>query len=258
MSLPLRIAMAAAFLAGVLVAPAAAQRGPLPEGMVARVGETPVSEREFRHWLRISTRGQSVPLDPPGFERCMAAERQTPSEIERPSTTGELRRRCRGRHEALRDSTMLFLLHREWTRQEAEARGLAVSPQRVRRAFERQRRASFQTEREFRDFLRLSGMTEADLLQRVEFDMLQQRLFRAATADVPEVTRQDVERYYARHRRRFRGQAPARARRTIRVQLQATREQRALARFLAEFRSGYRAITVCETGYVIPECSNGR
>ena len=256
MSRPLRIAMAAAFLAGVLVAPAAAQRGPLPEGMVARVGETPVSEREFRHWLRISTRGQSVPLDPPGFERCMAAERQTPSEIERPSTTGELRRRCRGRHEALRDSTMLFLLHREWTRQEAEARGLSVSPQRVRRAFERQRRASFQTEREFRDFLRLSGMTEADLIQRVEFDMLQ--LFRAATADVPEVTRQDVERYYARHRRRFRGQAPARARRTIRVQLQATREQRALARFLAEFRSGDRAITVCETGYVIPECSNGR
>ena len=73
------IAMAAAVLAGALVTTAAAaQRGLLPEGMVARVGEEPVSEREFRRWLRISTRAQSVPLDPPGFERCIEAERHKP------------------------------------------------------------------------------------------------------------------------------------------------------------------------------------
>jgi hypothetical protein len=128
----------------------------------------------------------------------------------------------------------------------------------VRRSFERQRRAAFPRERDFRDFLRLSGLSRADLLDRVEFDILQQRLTRAATADIPAVTRQDVDRYYARHRQQFRGQPPERARRTIRVQLKATRQQRALSRFLTEFRSGYRAITVCRRAYVVPECSNGR
>jgi hypothetical protein len=250
-----RIALATAILAGVLVTTAAAQRGLLPEGVVARVGEERVPEREFRHWLRASVRGQSVPVDPPGFERCMAAEQER---IEVPSSTRELRQRCRRRHEALRDSTMLFLLTRVWVRQEAEARGLSVSRQRIRRAFERQRRAAFPRKRDFREFLRMSGLTKADLLDRVELDILQQRLVRSATGDIPEVTRQDVDRYYARHRQQFRGQPPARARRTIRVQLKATRQQRALGRFLTEFRSGYRAITVCERGYVIPECSNGR
>jgi foldase protein PrsA len=131
-----------------------------------------------------------------------------------------------------------------------------VTPEQVRRAFERQSRQVFPTERAFRRFLRASGLTEADLLERVELDMLQQRLTDAALEGVPEVTKQDVDRYYARHRRRYRGIAPARARREIRVLLTARRRQDAIARFTAEFRSRYRAITVCADGYVISECSN--
>jgi hypothetical protein len=252
-----RIAMAAAVLSGMAAAPTAAQQPSLPDGVVARVGDERIPERQFRHWLRIGIRGERTPVDPPRFERCIAAERETPSEQRRPSSERELRSRCRGRYRAIRASTMLFLVHRVWTRQEAAARGLAVAPEQVRRAFERQMREAFPTERAFREFLRSSGLTKADLLQRTEFDMLQRRLIRAATANVPEVTREDVERYYARHRRRFSGLSPASARRAIRVQLTATRRQRATARFLDEFRSRYRAMTTCAKGYVIDACSNG-
>jgi hypothetical protein len=251
-----RIALAAAVLLGMVAAPAAAQQPSLPDGVVARVGQEPISERQFRHWLRIGIRGESTPLDPPGFEQCVAAERERPSE--RPPSEREARRRCRDRYEAIRTSTMLFLLHRVWTRREAAARGIVMTPAQVRRTFERQRRQAFPNERAYREFLRSSGMNKADLLQRIEFDMLQRRLIRAATADLPDVTRTEVDRYYARHRDRFRGLTPARARRTIRLQLTAARRQRAIARFLAGFRSRYRGVTVCADGYVIDACSNGR
>lgn len=252
-----RIAMAAAVLSWMAAAAAAAQPPSLPDGVVARVGEERISERQFRHWLRIGIRGESSPVDPPRFERCIATEREKASEQRRPSSERELRSRCRDRYQAIRGSTMLFLLHRAWTRQEATARGLAVAPDQVSQAFERQKRQAFPTERAFREFLRSSGMRKADLLARVELGMLQRRLTRAATADVPEVTRQEVDRYYARHRRRFSELSPAVARRAIRVQLFATRQQRALARFIDEFRSRYRAMTTCAKGYVIDSCSNG-
>ena len=251
-----RIAIAAALLSGMAAVPAAAQQPSLPDGVVARVGQERIPERQFRHWLRIGIRGESSPVDPPRFERCIAAERERASEQRRPSSERELRSRCRDRYQAIRASTMLFLVHRVWTRQEAAARGLAVAPKQVRRAFERQKREAFPTERAFREFLRSSGLRKADLLQRIEFDMLQRRLIRAATADVPEVTSDEVDRYYARHRRRFSGLSPASARRAIRVQLTAARRQRATARFLDEFRSRYRAMTTCAKGYVIDACSN--
>jgi SurA N-terminal domain len=250
---------AAAVLCVTAVAPAAAQAPPLPEGVVARVGEQPITEREFRHWLRINVRGESpgsAPLDPPRFKRCVAAElRMLRKGAPRPSRRA-LRLRCRTRYDALRTSTTLFLIHTVWTRQEAAARGIAVTPEQVRREFERQKRQAFPTERTFRRFLRATGMTEADLLERVELEMLQEGLSDAAVEGVPKVTEEDVDRYYARHRRRYRGIAPARARREIRVLLTARRQQRAISLFVADFRSRYRAITVCADGHVISECSN--
>ena len=216
-----RVAMAAAVLSGMAVAPASAQEPPVPDGAVARVGDERIGKGEFRHWMQIAVRGDD----------------QAP-------------------REALRESTMLFLLHRAWTRQEAAARGIVVKPAQVRRAFERQRREGFPNERAYRRFLRRSGMTKRDLFQRIEFDMLQRRLTRAAIADVPKVTREAVDSYYARHRREFRGLTPARARRTIRVQLNSARKQRALARFIVGFRSRYRAVTLCADGYVMDACSN--
>jgi SurA N-terminal domain len=216
-----RIAMAAAVLSGMAVAPAAAQEAPLPEGVVARVGDEHISKREFRHWLRIAARGDSE-----------------------------------ARRGALRDSTMLYLVHRTWTGQEAAARGIVVKPAQVRRAFERQKREAFPDERDYRRFLRRSGMTEADLLERVRFDMLQRRLTRVATKNVRPVTKQEVERYYARHRRRYAELSPAAARRAVRVHLTATREQRAVTRFIERFRARYRAMTTCAKGYVIDACAN--
>jgi hypothetical protein len=90
----------------------------------------------------------------------------------------------------------------------------------------------------------------------VELEMLQQRLEDAAVEAVPDVTKEDIDRFYARHRRRYRRIALARARREIRVLLSARRRQGAISRFVDDLLSRYRAITVCADGYVISECSN--
>ena len=203
------------------VVQAYAQEPPLPAGAVAQVGDERIGKREFRHWLRIARRGDEE-----------------------------------ARRSALRDSTMLYLLHRTWTGQEAAARGIVVKPARVRRVLERQKREAFPNERAYRTFLRETGMTEADVLERLEFDILQRRLTRAATANVPAVTKEEVDSYYARHRRRYAELAPTAARRAIRAQLTATREQRAITRFIERFRARYRAMTTCAKGYVIDACSN--
>ena len=218
-----RIALAAAVLATMAATSAAAQEPQVPAGAVALVGDERIGKPEFRHWLRVAVRGDD-----------------------------------QARRAALRDSTMLFLLHSAWTRQEAAVRGIAVKRSGVRRAFERQRREAFPDERAFRAFLRESGMTEADLLERLEFDILQRRLFRAAAANVPAVTNEEVDRYYARHRRRYAGLTRTAARRAIRVHLNATREQRAVTRFIERFRARYREMTTCAKGYVIDACSNRR
>jgi foldase protein PrsA len=260
MSRPAWTAPLLAVLLTTVVHPVAAQEARLPGTAVARVGEETIAKREFRHWLRISIRAEdpaSAPLDPPRFERCVAAELEKLADPQPRPSRRELRKGCRVRYEAIRDSTMLFLLHAEWTRQEAAAREIAVTRNQVRRRFERQKTEAFPTERAYREFLRTSGMTEADLLERVEFDLLQQRLTRQVTATVPEVTDDDVDRFYAEHRREYRGLSPAAARRAIRVRLTAVRQQRALRRFIADFRSRYRAMTVCAGRYVIEDaCSN--
>jgi foldase protein PrsA len=241
----LQIGTAAAVLTLAAATPVRAQEEPLPDGVVAQVGGEPIAETDFRHWLRTSVRVTGAgPLDPPRFERCIAAGRRRPQ--------------CQRRYEVLLREVMDFLLQAVWVRQEATAMGIAVSAERVRRSLERQKRSAFLTERAYRRFLRSSGMSEADLLFRVELDMLLGRLTGAVADSAQPVTDEEIDRYYASHRRRFRGESRRAARRAIRGILTARRQQNAIERFGRSFRSRYRAITTCAQDYLIPSCGNFR
>ncbi len=151
---------------------------------------------------------------------------------------------------------MAFLIEALWVRQEAAAKGVSVSEARIRRAFERQKRDAFANEGEYRRFLRSSGQKEADVLRRVELDLLQTRLAEKAVEAAAPVTSEDVSRYYAKHRRRFLKVPRRRARNMIHRLLRARREQRALDRFIEDFRRRSKAKTVCAPGYVVSECGS--
>jgi hypothetical protein len=247
---PLRFALPLLLLAA---SPAAAQEAPLPAGAAARVGAEIVPRSDFDAWYRPAARDAKV--DPPRFDRCIAAlAKRTAKRTPRPSRH-QLRSRCERRAQNVRAEVMQFLLQSVWVRQEAAARGIVVTLPQVVRSFERHKREAFESEREYRRFLRTSAFTEAQIIFRVALSMLQERITEQVAAGVREVTEDDVNRYYAEHRRKYRGVPRRRALRVIDRLLTARRQMRAIDRFVTDFRARYRSITVCAEGYVVSECS---
>lgn len=244
--------------------PAVAQDEPPPAPevvapeVVAQVGAEAIGRAEFDEWLAQATHAQfrrPVELVPPRYRQCVAATRaERAAKDWRRLSPRALRKRCRRQHRALRRQVLTFLVQSRWVEQEAVARGIQVSDERVDRVFRRQKRQAFPTERAYRRFLRRSGSTESHIKYRVRLDLLQTALTRIAMSDIEPVTKRDIARYRARHRRRFAGMRRAEANRWIRALLLSGREQRTLARFIADFRNRYVAITWCAPGHRIDEC----
>ncbi len=210
-------------LAGIVVAalqcvPAAAQEVPPLDDRVAQVGSVAISRADFDHWFASASRSQfqrSMEFVAPEYERCTAAKRKLRAKRGwRKLGERELRSRCARHHRELRRQVMQFLVQAQWIEQEAAARGVAVSDQRVAQVFKRQKRAAFPNDRGYRRFLRRSGATEADIIFRVRLDILQDR-----------VTRHVIKQ----------AKVP-------------------LGRFIEDFRKRYRAMTWCADGYVVAEC----
>jgi foldase protein PrsA len=87
--------------------------------------------------------------------------------------------------------------------QEAEAQGVKVTDQDIKRSFEDQKKQAFPNDKAYQQFLEQSGMTEADILFRVRLDQLQQKLTQKVTNDAKKVTDQDVQAYYEKNEKRF-------------------------------------------------------
>ncbi len=77
---------------------------------------------------------------------------------------------------------MGFLISADWVIGEARDLNVHVSPAQVRRTFNRTRKAQFPKKGEFQAFLGKSNETVADILLRVELDLLSQGLQRRVLA----------------------------------------------------------------------------
>jgi hypothetical protein len=249
-----RLIALAPLIALVLAAPGPAT-AQVPAGAVARVGDELILKSEYDAWWRVAVRDDDLkPVDPPRYERCVAGVLRRVAAGKPKPSRGQARRRCERRAKTLRTAVMQFLIEAVWVRQAATELGIEVSLARVLRSFERRKSSTFENEREYREFLRRSAMSEAQLLYRVGLELLQQRVSERATAAAPPVTDAQVKRYYANHPRQVRGVPRARALRRIRALLRSRRQQRAIERFASDFRRRYRAATACAEGYVVAEC----
>jgi len=160
-------------------------------------------------------------LVPPSYERCVTVKRRKRvTKRWRWLNEPALRERCARDHRSLRRMTLRFLVQGQWVEQEAARRGIHVSERHVKRLFERQRRLAFPERGGYERFLRESGASEAGIKYRIRLDVLQNRITRRTTSR-PVTTR---------------GQ------------------QRALQRFIEDFRKRYVAVTWCAAGYEIAEC----
>jgi foldase protein PrsA len=203
------IALAAAALGLVALAGCG---NSVPAGAVAKVGDSTITQDEFDKWMGIAVRGQSqqggaaaaTTPDPPDFEKCVAAKQKTPvPKGQKKPTADELKKQCKNEYDTLKRQVMQFLIQGEWVMQEAEKRGVEVKQAELQKALEDQKKAVFPNDKQYKQFLKTSGMTEEDVLFRVKLNELQQRLTQKVTQDAQKVSDEDIASYYDKNKKRF-------------------------------------------------------
>jgi foldase protein PrsA len=183
----------------------------VPAGAVAKVGDSTITQDEFDKWMDIAVRGQSqqggaaaTAPDPPDFEKCVAAKQKTPvPKDQKKPTADELKKQCKNEYDTLKRQVMQFLIQGEWVTQEADKRGVKVKQAELQKALEDQKKAVFPNEKQYKQFLKTSGMTEEDVLFRVKLNELQQRLTQKVTQDAQKVSDEDIASYYEKNKKRF-------------------------------------------------------
>lgn len=117
---------------------------------------------------------------------------------------------------------MGFLISADWVLGEAQDLNVVVSEAEVHHRFDHLRALQFPKRREFKRFLEQSGQTVADLLLRVRLNMSSERLQKLALA----------------------GHRGAHSR------------QRALERFIHEYKLKWMAQTYCAPAYAVQDCGH--
>ena len=117
---------------------------------------------------------------------------------------------------------MGFLISSDWVLGEASDLNVHVSAAEVRHTFDRLRAQQFPRQRELKAFLKQSGETVADLLLRVRLNLLSQRIQRHVLIG-----------HRGQHSR-----------------------QRALTRFVHDFKLKWMAQTYCDPGYAVQDCGH--
>jgi foldase protein PrsA len=140
----------------------------VPGDAVATVDGVAIEQRAFAHWLKTTAKTNGKP----------------PSQV--------------------RDQVMHQLVSGLWIEGEAEDRGISVDDAAVRRDFERQKKLSFPQEADYQRYLRSSGQTEEDLLERVRQDLLWSMIRDEVTGGEPKVTEQQIADHYESNQANFR------------------------------------------------------
>jgi len=121
-----------------------------------------------------------------------------------------------------RTEALGFLISSDWVLGEARDLHIGVSAAQIKRQFDRTKGQQFRTRADFEAFLRSSGQTVADLLFRVQLNMLSERIQRHVTP--------------------VHGGSRAR--------------QRAQSRFVEAFKAKWMAQTYCAPEYAVQDCGH--
>jgi foldase protein PrsA len=229
----------------------------LPPGAVAKVGDSEITQAEFDKWLKTAVSGQAqggavaVP-DPPDFTKCVAAKKKGPApEGQGKPSDSQLKKQCEQEYNQLKREVMQFLIQAEWVQQEADQQGIEVSQKAVEKSLEDQKKQAFPSEKAYREFLKTSGMSQEDILFRVELDQLQQKLTQKVTEDAKNVSNADIQEYYEKNKQRF----AQPERRDLRVVLTKTEAQANRAKQALDDGSSWKQVV---RQYSIDEASKAQ
>ncbi len=188
----------------------------VPGNAVAKVGDVSITKDQFNHWMNvaaISTAAQSgatgdaakVP-DAPDFEACIAAKKQAapkPAKGQPETSDAQYKEQCEQTYTQLKDSVMSFLISSQWVEQEAEERGIEVTPAQVEKELAKLKKQQFPKDADYQKFLKQQGMTNEDVLFRLRLQQLETKLREAVTKGKDKVTDAQITAYYEKNKSRF-------------------------------------------------------
>ncbi len=229
----------------------------VPPNAVAKVGDETITQDEFDKWVETAVKSQAqggavaVP-DPPDFTKCVATKKKTPApEGQAKQTDAALKKQCKTEYDTLKREVMQFLIQAEWVQQEADKRNINVTDKAVRKSLEDQKKQAFPTEKAYKEFLKTSGMSEADILFRVKVSQLQEKLTQDVTEDAKKVSTAEVGEYYEKNQKRF----AQPERRDLRVVLTKTEAKADEARAALDSGQSWNDVV---KGYSIDEASKAQ
>jgi hypothetical protein len=170
-----------AALTGVLASLLVVSVGVAAAANVAVVLGTPITRHSFDHWMSIVAAGSAgqgpviVPTDPPRFAGCISQMRRKMPSLTRVSDR-TIRADCRQLFADLSRQALDYLIKAQWYERQAQADHIVVTYAQVRRALEVDKRQQFKTATQFRQFLRRTRQTTADVRFRVRVDLVDKAL----------------------------------------------------------------------------------
>lgn len=162
----------------------------VPSGAVALVGDDPISTAEFKTWLGVATKSDTITnYDAGDVDACLAYRRARSAS----ASDAERRRQCQREYEGLRDQVLQFLILERWIAGEAAADGLAPSAALLERHYREAQRDAFPDADDYRRFRSLSGLSVSKARFQVAFDTRYTMLREKAVLGVqaaPGITRE--------------------------------------------------------------------
>jgi foldase protein PrsA len=196
---------------GAFFVPAAiiAGCGGVPGNAVAEVDGTAIEKDTYEHWLNVAAKSSGpdakVPV-PPDYTDCIAQAKKAaakPAEGQPKQTDADYKKQCEQQYNQLRDQVLGLLISFEWIEREAEDQGIKVTDAEVKKSFDEQKKQSFPKTADYEKFLKDSGQTNEDVLQRVRLDTLSQKIRDKVTKGKDQVTDQQIEDYYNKNKAQF-------------------------------------------------------
>src|ERR1700742_4633851 len=204
-----RIALSLTAVAGVGATFAAC--GGVPGNAVATVDGEAINKEDFSHWMTVAAKstGQAnaaVPDPESGYAKCVAAKRKAtpaPAKGQPKVTDTQLKTQCKQEYDQLRNQVLQLLISFKWIQGEAAAMKVNVTDAEVKKSFAEQKKQSFPKEADYQKFIKQSGQTQEDILQRVKLDLLSNKIRDKVVKGKDGVSDKAIQDFYNKNKARF-------------------------------------------------------
>jgi len=204
------IRAAITFIAVAGVGATFAACGGVPGDAVATVDGESIDKTEFSHWMTVAAKSaaatNAVPDPENDYKNCVAAKRKStpaPAKGQPKTTDAQLKTQCKTEYEQYRSQVLQLLISFKWIQGEAEAKGVKVTDAEVKKSFDEQKKQSFPKEADYQKFIKDSGQTQEDIMQRVKLDLLSSKIRDKVVKGKDTVSEKAIADFYAKNKARF-------------------------------------------------------